>query len=156
DLIDIINNIGLVRAFGARERERERLSRIIAGEMDAQRDSLRSLERLRLAHAVSVFLVTAGVHAWRDFAMAMVDLVQQFAKLGEAVRELGQPHEMPDAPHARPLINLGGSISFLNVCFSYPDSERVLQDFTLHIRAGQRVGLVGRSGAGKSTVLALL
>ncbi len=185
DLIDIINNIGLVRAFGARERERERLSRIIAGEMDAQRDSLRSLERLRLAHAVSVFLVTAGVLAWsvvlwrehrvttgdvvlattlgftvlhasRDFAMAMVDLVQQFAKLGEAVRELGQPHEMPDAPHARPLINLGGSISFLNVCFSYPDSERVLQDFTLHIPAGQRVGLVGRSGAGKSTVLALL
>ncbi len=54
------------------------------------------------------------------------------------------------------MINLGGSVSFRNVCFSYPDDERVLQDFTLHIPAGQKVGLIGRSGAGKSTVLALL
>jgi len=185
DLMDIIGNIGLVRAFGAAQRERERLAGIIGNEMSAQSASLRSLERLRLFHAVSVFIVTAGVltwsvvlwraqrittgdvvlattlgftvlHASRDFAMAMVDLLQQIAKLGEAVRELGRPHEMPDAPNARPLISLGGSISFLDVCFSYPDTERVLRDFTLHIPAGQRVGLVGRSGAGKSTVLALL
>jgi ATP-binding cassette subfamily B protein len=88
--------------------------------------------------------------------MAMVDLLQQLAKLGEAIRELGRPHEMPDAPNARPLISLGGSISFLDVCFSYPHSERVLRDFTLHVPAGQRVGLVGRSGAGKSTIFALL
>jgi ATP-binding cassette subfamily B protein len=185
DLMDIIGNIGLVRAFGAAQRERERLAGVIGNEMSAQSASLRSLERLRLFHAVSVFIVTAGVltwsvvlwraqrittgdvvlattlgftvlHASRDFAMAMVDLLQQLAKLGEAIRELGRPHEMPDASNARPLISLGGSISFLDVCFSYPDSERVLRDFTLHIPTGQRVGLVGRSGAGKSTVLALL
>ena len=185
DLMDIIGNMGLVRAFGAARRERERLAGIIGNEMSAQSASLRSLERLRLFHAVSVFIVTAGVltwsvvlwreqrittgdvvlattlgftvlHASRDFAMAMVDLLQQFAKLGEAIRELGRPHEMSDAPNARPLISLGGSISFLDVCFSYPDSERVLRDFTLHIPTGQRVGLVGRSGAGKSTIFALL
>jgi ATP-binding cassette subfamily B protein len=185
DLMDIVSNIGLVRAFGAARRERDRLSQIIGNEMSAQSESLRSLERLRLFHAVSVFVVTAGVltwsvllwrahrittgdvvlattlgftvlHASRDFAMAMVDLLQQFAKLGEAIRVLGLPHEMPDAPKAQPLINLGGSISFLNVCFSYPNAERVLQDFTLHVSAGQKVGLVGRSGAGKSTILALL
>jgi ATP-binding cassette, subfamily B, bacterial len=185
DLMDIIGNIGLVRAFGAARRERQRLAAIIGNEMSAQSASLRSLERLRLFHAVSVFMVTAGVltwsvvlwraqrittgdvvlattlgftvlHASRDFAMAMVDLLQQFAKLGEAIRVLGRPHEMLDAPNARPLISLGGSISFLDVCFSYPESERVLRDFTLHIPAGQRVGLVGRSGAGKSTALALL
>lgn len=63
---------------------------------------------------------------------------------------------MSDKPDARPLINLGGSITFLNVNFSYPGGERVLRDFTLHIPAGQKVGLVGRSGAGKSTVLGLL
>jgi ATP-binding cassette subfamily B protein len=185
DLMDIVSNIGLVRAFGASQRERERLSRIIGTEMSAQSESLRSLERLRLVHAVSVFVVTAGVltwsitmwraheittgdvvlattlgftvlHASRDFAMAMVDLLQQFAKLDEAIRVLGQPHEMADAPNARPLINLGGSISFLNVSFSYPDGERILQDFTLHIPAGQKIGLVGPSGAGKSTILGLL
>ncbi len=185
DLTDVIANIGLVRAFGAAARERRRLSERIADEMSAQRESLRSLERLRLFHAVCVFTVSAGVltwavllwragrittgdvvltttlgftvmHASRDLAMAMVDLVQHFAKLGEALRVLGLPHEMPDAPDARPLINLGGSVSFLNVCFSYPNGPRALQDFTLHIPAGQKIGLIGRSGAGKSTVLALL
>ena len=115
DLTDVVSNIGLVRAFGAAGRERTRLSRSIAHEMSAQRKSLRSLERLRLFHAVlglpgygggpswAVMLwrdgrITTGdvvltttlgftvLHASRDLAMAMVDLVQHFAKLGEAVR----------------------------------------------------------------------
>ena len=185
DLTDVVSNIGLVRAFGAAGRERTRLSRRIANEMSAQRKSLRSLERLRLFHAGSVFVVTAGVlgwavllwragsittgdvvltttlgftvlHASRDLAMAMVDLLQHFAKLGEAVKELGLPHEMVDAPDTKPLISLGGSVIFENVSFNYPDGERVLQNFDLRIPPGQTVGLVGRSGAGKSTVLALL
>jgi ATP-binding cassette, subfamily B, bacterial len=88
--------------------------------------------------------------------MALVDLTQHFAKLGDAVRVLCQPHEMSEKPGARPLINLGGSVTFLNVGFSYPGGQRILQDFSLHIPAGQKIGLVGRSGAGKSTVLALL
>jgi ATP-binding cassette, subfamily B, bacterial len=185
DLTDVIANIGLVRAFAAAARERRRLSGRIAEEMSAQCESVRSLERLRLFHATCVFAVSAGVlvwavllwragrittgdvvltttlgftvlHASRDLAMAMVDLVQHFAKLGEAIRVLCLPHEMRDAPNARPLINLGGSVSFLDVCFSYPNRTRTLQDFTLHVPAGQKIGLVGRSGAGKSTVLALL
>src|SRR3984893_1453455 len=185
DLTDVISNIGLVRSFAAADRERQRLSGRIQHEMSAQRESLRSLERLRLFHACCVFTVTAGLliwsvllwragritmgdvvlattlgftvlHASRDLAMAMMDLLQHFAKLGDAVRVLCLPHEMTDTGDAEPLINLGGSVSFLNVCFSYPDSERMLQDFTLHIPAGQKVGLVGRSGAGKTTVLALL
>jgi ATP-binding cassette subfamily B protein len=88
--------------------------------------------------------------------MALVELVQHFAKLGEAVKVLGLPHHIEDAPDAKPLINLGGSIAFEDVCFSYPDGERVLEEFNLHVPAGQKLGLVGRSGAGKSTILALL
>lgn len=185
DLADILGNIAQVRAFGAAAREQERFSREIMAESAAQRDSLRALERIRLFHAVSVFWVTAGVlcwtvllwragrvttgevvltttlgftmlHASRDLAMAMVELTQHFAKLGEAICVLGLPHEIKDAPGAKPLIRLGGSVAFINVCFSYPNSERVLQDFNLHVPAGQKVGLVGRSGAGKSTILALL
>ena len=96
------------------------------------------------------------LHASRDLAMALVELLQHFAKLGEAVRVLGLPHEMVDAPDAKPLISLGGAVTFVNVGFSYPNGERVLQDFDFHVRAGEKLGLVGRSGAGKSTVLALL
>ncbi len=185
DLTDVVSNIGLVRAFGAARRERTRLSRGIATEMSAQRKSLRSLERLRLFHAVAVFLVTAAVlgwsvtlwregrittgdvvltttlgftvlHASRDLAMALVELVQHFAKLGEAVHVLGLPHEMVDAPDAKPLIPLGGAVSFVDVSFSYPDGDRVLENLNLEIQPGQKVGLVGRSGAGKSTILSLL
>jgi ATP-binding cassette, subfamily B, bacterial len=185
DLTDVVANMGLVRAFGAAGRERRRLSGKIEHEMSAHQESLRSLERLRLFHAVCVFAIITGalvwsvllwragdittgdvvltttlgftvLHASRDLAMAIVDLLQHFAKLGDAIRELYLPHELSDAAGARPLINLGGSVTFLNVGFSYPGGERILQDFTLHIPAGQKIGLVGRSGAGKSTVLALL
>ncbi|HEX3497841.1 MAG TPA: ABC transporter ATP-binding protein [Stellaceae bacterium] len=185
DLTDIVSNMGLVRAFGAAQREQERLSHKIAHEMSAQRESLRSLERLRIFHAVSVFVVTAGVliwavmlwrqglvttggvvlttslcftvlHASRDLAMALVEVIQHFAKLGEAIAVLGRPHEIADAPNAAALIPLGGSISFENVAFHYPNSKQVLERFNLHVPAGQKLGLIGRTGAGKSTILALL
>jgi ATP-binding cassette subfamily B protein len=96
------------------------------------------------------------LHASRDFAMALVDMVQQFAKLGEAVQVLGLPHEMQDDPDAKPLVVSGGSVCFRNVAFSYPSGQQVLSDFTLDVPAGQKIGLVGRSGAGKSTIIALL
>ena len=185
DLTDVVSNIGLVRAFGATQREQQRLSLKIQDEMEAQRQSLRSLERLRQFHALSVFFVTAGVlvwsvelwrqgristgdvvltttlgftvlHASRDFAMAMVDMVQQVAKLREAVQVLGLPHEMRDAPDARPLAVTQGAITFRELRFTYPNGQTVLKDFTLHVPGGQKVGLVGRSGAGKSTIVALL
>src|SRR6266851_2565577 len=60
ELADVVSNITLVRTFGAARREHARLSRRIEREMSAQRESLRSLERLRLFHAFSVFLVTAA------------------------------------------------------------------------------------------------
>jgi ATP-binding cassette subfamily B protein len=185
DLTDVVSNIGLVRAFGAARREQQRLSIKIDEEMQAQRASLRSLERLRLFHAVTVFGVTAGVlmwsvelwrrhqistgdvvltttlgftvlHASRDFAMAMVDMVQQFAKLDEAVQVLGLPHQMQNAADSRPLVIGKGAISIRGVDFSYPNERHVLQDFSLEVPGGQKVGLVGRSGAGKSTLIALL
>jgi ATP-binding cassette subfamily B protein len=185
DIADTISNIGLVRVCGAAGRERERLRRNIREEITAQRDSLLSLEMTRLFHAGCVFAVTAAVliwavalwragrittgdvvlattlgftvlHASRDLAMALVQLVQNFAKLAEAVRVLGVPHEIARKPGERPLIRLGGSVSFVDVSFGYPEGEQVLQDFSLHIPPGQKVGLVGPSGAGKSTVFALL
>src|SRR5580693_6271965 len=55
DLTDVVSNIGLVRAFGAAQREQERLGLKIREEMRAQRASLRSLERLRMLHAIAVF-----------------------------------------------------------------------------------------------------
>ncbi len=185
ELVDVITNMPLVRAFGANLRERERFARRVEREMDARGSSLRYLEKLRLFHAAVtavlttclllwgillwqrgvastgdvVLVTTLGftiLHATRDLAVALVDMVQQVARLSEALTTLLLPHELRDAAHARPLPSPRGLVEFRNLSFAYPGGQKVLEQFNLRIEPGSRVGLVGRSGSGKSTVLALL
>jgi ATP-binding cassette subfamily B protein len=185
ELVDVVSNMGVVRAFGATMREQRRLGATIETEMGARRNSLIYLEKLRLLHAAITAVLTAGVvgwgillwqhgeasvgdivlltalaftilHATRDLAVALVDLTQHLARLEEAIGALLVPHELPDRVDA-PALRLGaGRVEFDHVHFAYPGRDAVLQDFDLRIEPGQRVGLVGHSGAGKSTVLALL
>ena len=61
-----------------------------------------------------------------------------------------------DAPHAKPLETMGGSIRFEGVTFGYRPSKPTIQGFDLEIPAGHTVALVGASGAGKSTILNLI
>jgi ATP-binding cassette, subfamily B, bacterial len=185
ELVDVISNMGVVRAFGATFREQRRIGATVGVEMGARRASLLYLERLRLIHAVITATLIAGVVAWgillwqqgqatvgdlvlitalsfgilhstRDLAVALVDLTQHVARLEEAIGSLLTEHELPDRPDARPLRPGAGSVTFDQVRFAYPGRAPVLRDFDLTIEPGQRVGLVGYSGAGKSTVLALL
>ena len=185
ELVDVVSNMGVVRAFGAIFREHHRIGREIAGEMRARRQSLYYMEKLRLLHAVLTALLTAGMLGWgvimwqrgqasagdlvlicslgftilhgtRDLAVALVDLTQHVARLEEAIATLLVPHELPDRPHAPALVPKRGEVRFEDVLFSYPGRKPVLSNLSLTIHPGQRVGLVGASGAGKSTVLALL
>lgn len=185
ELVDVIGNMGLVRAFGATFREQRRFRVKIEDEMVARTRSLLYLEKLRLLHAVITAILSAALLGWalilwqrgqatagdivlisslgftilhgtRDLAVALVDITQHVARLAEAVETLLEPHEMPDASNAQTLKGRGGLVEFDHVTFSYPRRKPVLSDFSLSIEAGQRVGLIGRSGAGKSTVLALL
>ncbi len=185
EMVDIISNMHVVRAFGATFREHTRLNGRIDGEMAARRKSLFYLEKLRLLHAVMTALITAGLLAWgvimwqrgeasagdmvlicslgftilhgtRDLAVSLVDLTQQVARLEEAITSLLTPHELPDAANALTLPHGPGRVTFEHVRFGYPGREPVLNDFSLIIEPGQRVGLVGASGAGKSTIIALL
>ncbi len=185
ELVDVIGNMGVVRAFGATFGEQRRMGRAIGAEMAARRGSLLYLERLRLLHAVLTALLTAGVVAFgitlwehgratvgdialltalamtilnctRDLAVALVNLTQHVARLEEAIGALLAPHELPDRVGARPLLVGSGRVRFEQVRFAYPGRSPVLRGFDLAIQPGDRVGLVGSSGAGKSTVLALL
>jgi ATP-binding cassette subfamily B protein len=185
ELVDVINNMPLVRAFGATLRERERFARKVDREMTVRGESLRYLEKLRLLHAVSTALLTGGLLAWsillwqqhratpgdvvlvctlgftilhgtRDLAVALVDSVQHVARVGEAVATLLLPHEQIENPQARALGTPRGEVEFRGIDFAYPDGSAVLRDFNLTIAAGSRIGIVGRSGSGKSTALALL
>jgi ATP-binding cassette subfamily B protein len=185
ELVDVIGNMGVVRAFGATFREQKRIGATIGVEMGARCASLIYLERLRLIHAVITAALIAGVVAWgimlwqqgqatvgdlvlitalsfgilhstRDLAVALVDLTQHLARLEEAIGSLLTEHDLPDRPGAKPLLAGAGQVEFQRVRFAYPGRMPVLREFDLAIEPGQRVGLVGYSGAGKSTVLSLL
>ncbi len=72
---------------------------------------------------------------------------------------LDEPRLVSDRPDARPLVVDAGAIDFRGINFWYPDGgadRQVFEDFALSIPAGQRVGLVGKSGAGKTTLTKLL
>jgi ATP-binding cassette subfamily B protein len=78
------------------------------------------------------------------------------ARLSEAISTLLQPHALTDHPEAAPLAGHRQGVEFENVSFAYPGGRRVLDRFNLRFDAGQRTGLIGPSGGGKSTLLALL
>lgn len=78
------------------------------------------------------------------------------ADAGEMVAILNQPHDIADARNARPISITDAAITFDNVSFTYHDGAGVLQNFSLTIKPRQKVGLVGKSGAGKSTIIKLL
>src|SRR5260221_7120791 len=185
EMVDVISNMPLVNAFCGVGHEHSRFDKVVDQEMTARRRSLLYLEKLRILHALITIVLTAGVVAWaivlwqrgavttgdvvltctlglailhatRDLAVALVDVTQHVARLSEALGTLLVPHDMRDHPEATPLVKQGISVAFENVTFRYPDGRRVFASFDLKIEPGERVGLVGQSGGGKSTLFALL
>src|SRR5262249_50712559 len=106
-----------------------------------------------------VLVCTLGLsilNATRDLAVALVDVTQHVARLTEALATLLLPHELRDHPEAGPLSGGGAAIAFSNVTFRYPGGQQVFERFSLRLQPGQRVGLVGHSGGGKSSLFVLL
>ncbi|QOL80959.1 ABC transporter ATP-binding protein [Pseudooceanicola spongiae] len=88
-------------------------------------------------------------------------LFENIGTVRDGITSLALPREVRDAPTATPLIKGPGEVRFDHVTFRYAGMEgarpmAVLEDLSLHLRPGERVGLVGRSGAGKSTLINLL
>jgi ATP-binding cassette subfamily B protein len=185
EMVDVIANMPIVRAFGGAAREHRRFDAAVAGEMNARQNSLRYLEKLRLCHALVVVVATLALLAWaislwqagrasagdvilvctlglsvlgatRDLAVALVDVTQHMARLDEALATLLAPHEGEDHPDASALVPHGARVTFENVSFAYPNGKNVFSGFSVDIPAGQRVGLVGPSGGGKTTLIALM
>jgi ATP-binding cassette, subfamily B, bacterial len=69
---------------------------------------------------------------------------------------LDETPDVPERPNARPLARAGGTISFQDVSFGYGDGPAVLHHVTFDVPPGARVGIAGRTGAGKTTLMNLL
>ena len=185
EMVDVINNMPLVRAFCGLGYEHKRFDATVNRELSARGRSLRYLERLRLMHAGVTVVLTVALLAWvvslwqqgnattgdvvlvctlglsilhatRDLAVALVDVTQHVARLSEAIATLLVPHELRDHPEAEPLVKRGAAIAFNNITFRYPGGLQVFENFSLRLQPGKRIGLVGHSGGGKSSLFALL
>jgi ATP-binding cassette subfamily B protein len=185
EIADVVGNMAIVKSFGGLLREHRRFDATVEQEMTARRQSLRYLERLRIMHALVTVVLTIALLAWaivlwrrgaattgdvilvctlglavlhatRDLAVALVDVTQHMARFSEALSTLLVPHQLSDRPGAATLRGRSASVTFEDVTFAYPDCPTIFRGLRFHIGTGQRVGLVGSSGSGKSTIFALL
>ncbi|GLH36281.1 ABC transporter ATP-binding protein [Pseudomonas moraviensis] len=86
----------------------------------------------------------------------MTSLFENIGTVQDGMATLTSGPKVQDAPGAKVLEPAGGEVVFDNVSFNYNGERQVLDRLTLHIRPGEKIGLVGRSGAGKSTLINLL
>ena len=98
----------------------------------------------------------ANVSGWVSWEVT--GIFENIGVVQEGMQTIAVPHSGVDRPGARALEVSRGEVQFAGVTFGYGrrDAPPVLDDLTLHIRPGERVGLVGRSGAGKTTLVNLL
>jgi ATP-binding cassette subfamily B multidrug efflux pump len=108
------------------------------------------------ALAVSLGLVMRfqGMSQWVMWEMS--SLFENIGTVKDGISSISLPRVVSDDKGAEAIGAVKGDIKFENVSFHYGKKSGVIQDLNLHIRPGEKIGLVGRSGAGKSTIVNLL
>lgn len=117
-----------------------------------------------IAIAVSLALRLNGMSQWIMWEVS--GLFENIGTVVDGITTLAQPQLVQDVPDAKQLAVAGGAITFADLQFNYGKAfgkesghehkSPVLNGLQLHIKPGEKVGLVGRSGAGKSTLVNLL
>ncbi|MEN2432557.1 ABC transporter ATP-binding protein [Comamonas sp. F1-6] len=108
-----------------------------------------------VAAVIAMALRLMGYSHW--VMWQMTGLFENVGTIQDGITTLTKPRTIVDAPDAKPLQVTRGAIAFEDVSFGYKaGGKKVLDHLNLHIRPGERIGLIGRSGAGKSTLVNLL
>jgi len=107
-----------------------------------------------VAAALPLAWQLANVAGWVSWEVTAI--FENVGVVQEGMQSIAVPHAGVDKPGARPLEVSRGEIRFDGVRFGYGRPEAVLEAFSLDIKPGERVGVVGRSGAGKTTIVNLL
>jgi subfamily B ATP-binding cassette protein MsbA len=174
-----------VNAFGRQELEEDRLKKVSMETVNAALKARHLKSLLVPVVAITVSLCTAIV-LWRGIGLVMKDEmtigsltvflaylskffkpVQELAKLTNTIAQSSVALEriqtiletdmiIPQKPNAKQPGKLNGEIIFDHVAFSYNPASPVLQDLSLTIHSGQRIGVCGPTGGGKSTVASLI
>ncbi|HZY14713.1 MAG TPA: ABC transporter ATP-binding protein, partial [Beijerinckiaceae bacterium] len=184
-IVDSYTNILSVKLFARAEEERSAVQSALADWMRAFLNSFRLVTAVTgvLSAMNSMLLVATGTLSavlWSRGVMtsgeaaaglalvmrvmAMSGWVMQtvrgvFENIGvvqESMETIARPHAIIDAPDAKPLRVTGGDIRFDHVTFHYGREDGIIEDLSFAIRAGEKVGIVGASGAGKTTLTSLL
>jgi ABC-type multidrug transport system fused ATPase/permease subunit len=184
-MTDLYSNIQTVKLFAAEDSEAGALRKAIGRSMTTQYQERRVgilSDMAVIILNVLLFLAIFGISVWglvKEFVsigefVAAITLTQRlsansrgFLSMGQQIFEavgtirdampvMTNAPDVVDAQDARPLAVDSGDIRFEQVNFGYRDETPVLQDLSLHIRPGEKVGLVGLSGAGKTTLVSLL
>ncbi len=107
-----------------------------------------------IAVAAALVMRLQGMSQWVMWEMSA--LFENIGTVRDGINSISLPRVVADLPGARPIGKVTGDIRFEKVSFHYGKQSGVIEDLDLHIRPGEKIGLVGRSGAGKSTIVNLL
>ncbi len=184
-IVDTITNVATVKLFAHGDAEETATNNALAGYREAGISWASTVVTFRLfiftlAGVLPVMLIGLALWLWSvgsatagDIAAAGLVATRlstmtgwvSFAALGiftnigeieDGIRTLTPPHAIEDAPQAIESDRVEGSISFDKVSFGYGTDRAAISDFSLEVAPGEKVALVGASGAGKSTVTSLL
>jgi ATP-binding cassette, subfamily B, bacterial len=180
-----LESIRAVNAFGRQDFEEERLKKVSEQTVDAALKARRVKSVLSPVVAITVAACTAFV-LWRGAALVLSGAmtigaltvflwymtkffspVQDLAKMTSTIAQTTVALERiqsildtnsitPEKPNAIEPAKLKGEIVFQNVCFAYHVESPIVKDFDLTIVPGQRIGICGPTGSGKSTIVSLI
>jgi ATP-binding cassette, subfamily B, bacterial len=182
---EAISLLRVVRAFGQEGRENERfkrgLERSVRGHLrltliNGGFDSLIGLTTAA-STAVALYIgvrhIQTGQLTLGNLLIITTYLTQLYSPLTEISRKitdlqaalasaertfalLDQERDVPERPDARPLPRAAGAVVLRDVCFAYPNGPQVLHNISFEVAPGDRVGIMGTTGAGKTTLVSLL
>ncbi|MCD7059466.1 ABC transporter ATP-binding protein [Pelagibacterium xiamenense] len=185
-LADAIGCNAVVKGFGAEDREESRLGGVVAKWQKRtlrtwNRYNLNGVTQDTALLILRATILGTGILLWlsgvanagditfvltsffvlqgylQDVGMHFRNLQRSVNEMEELVELDAQPYGVADAPGASPIRIGDGAIAFKNVTFQYGGHETPLyKDFSVSIEPGERVGLVGHSGSGKTTFVKLI